>query len=135
MLKPKEKQKQITQLETMEEQMTLLYNHFSLEEQARQLVAFVKQKDVMIQSQAVLLKYYLEKDLKKLYEFSESMPKDFGDSDFMLKDRNEKWMQVIPDLMRKESQFIAVGTLHLPGPDGVISLLKKQGYTVKPVTK
>ncbi len=131
----KEKQKQITQLETMEEQMTLLYNHFSLEEQARQLVAFVKQKDVMIQSQAVLLKYYLEKDLKKLYEFSESMPKDFGDSDFMLKDRNEKWMQVIPDLMRKESQFIAVGALHLPGPDGVISLLKKQGYTVKPVTK
>ena len=89
----------------------------------------------MIQSQATLLNHYLSKDLKSLYEFSESMPKDFGDSDFLLKDRNEKWVQVIPELMRKQSQFIAVGALHLPGPDGVISLLQKQGYTVKPVTK
>jgi|JI10StandDraft_1071094.scaffolds.fasta_scaffold503491_2 uncharacterized protein YbaP (TraB family) len=131
----KKEQKQITQLETMEEQMALLYNQFPLEEQARQLVAFIKQKDLMIQSQATLLNHYLSKDLKSLYEFSESMPKDFGDSDFLLKDRNEKWVQVIPELMRKQSQFIAVGALHLPGPDGVISLLQKQGYTVKPVTK
>jgi uncharacterized protein YbaP (TraB family) len=42
-------------------------------------------------------------------------------------------MKTLPDLMAKESQFIAVGALHLAGPYGLISLLQKQGYTVTPV--
>lgn len=133
--KAKREMKSVTPLETIEQQLDLLYNHFPVEEQARQLVVFVKQKEIGEKSQAELLKIYMEHDLNKLYRYADSLPKDMGDSDFLLKDRNEKWVQVIPDLMPKQSQFIAVGALHLPGPDGVISLLQKQGYTVKPVTK
>lgn len=131
----KKENKTVTALETIEQQLNLLYNHFSLEEQARQLVIFVKQKEISEQSQAKLLQIYLEHDLEKLFRYADSLPKDMGDSDFLLKDRNMNWMKTLPDLMHKESQFIAVGALHLPGPDGVISLLQKQGYTVKPVTK
>ncbi len=131
----KKENKTVTALETIEQQLNLLYNHFSLEEQARQLVIFVKQKEISEQSQAKLLQIYLEHDLEKLFRYADSQPKDMGDSDFLLKDRNMNWMKTLPDLIHKESQFIAVGALHLPGPDGVISLLQKQGYTVKPVTK
>jgi uncharacterized protein YbaP (TraB family) len=127
--------KTVTALETIEQQMNFLYNHFPLEEQARQLVIFVKQKEISEQSQAKLLEIYLDHDLEQLYRYADSLPKDMGDSDFLLKDRNLNWMKTLPDLMHKESQFIAVGALHLPGPDGVISLLQKQGYIVKPVTK
>ncbi len=133
--KAKKEIKSITALETIEQQLDLLYNHFPVEEQARQLVLFVKQKEIGEKSQGELLKIYMEHDLDKLYRYADSLPKDMGDSDFLLKDRNLNWMLTLPDLMRKESQFIAVGALHLPGPDGVISLLQRQGYTVKPVTK
>lgn len=125
--------KTVTALETIEQQMNFLYNHFPLEEQARQLVIFVKQKEISEQSQAKLLEIYLEHDLEQLHRYADSLPKDMGDSDFLLKDRNATWMKTLPDLMAKESQFIAVGALHLAGPDGLISLLQKQGYKITPI--
>lgn len=129
----KRQSKKVTQLETMEEQFELLYNAFSIEEQVRQLVAIVNQKELAATSQVRLLELYLAKDLGGLHTYAESMPKDFGNSDFLLKNRNEKWMRALPALMKKEAQFVAVGALHLPGPDGLLPLLRKAGYTVTPV--
>jgi uncharacterized protein len=129
----KKEGKAVTALETIEQQIDLLYNHFPVEEQARQLVIFVKQKDIGSQSQVELLKIYMEHDLDKLFRYADGLPKDMGDSDFLLKDRNQNWMLKLPDLMQQESQFIAVGALHLGGPDGLIALLRKQGYKVEPV--
>ncbi|MBN8578708.1 MAG: TraB/GumN family protein [Cytophagales bacterium] len=125
--------KEVTPLETQEEQIDLLYNSFSIEEQARQLVKYVAQKELAAQTQADLLALYLDKDLRGMYALTESLPTDLGNSDALLKDRNTKWMEVLPKLMKKQSQFIAVGALHLPGPDGLIALLRKQGFTVTPV--
>jgi uncharacterized protein YbaP (TraB family) len=36
-------------------------------------------------------------------------------------------------IMKKESVFIAVGAGHLVGEMGLISLLRKEGYTVRPI--
>ncbi|HRG06960.1 MAG TPA: TraB/GumN family protein, partial [Cyclobacteriaceae bacterium] len=66
----KKENKTVTALETIEQQLNLLYNHFSLEEQARQLVIFVKQKEISEQSQAKLLQIYLEHDLEKLFRYA-----------------------------------------------------------------
>ncbi|MBX2895221.1 MAG: TraB/GumN family protein [Cyclobacteriaceae bacterium] len=129
----KRNHKTVTALETLEQQLDLLYNHFPLQEQARQLVIFVKQKKINEQAQSKLLEIYLDHDLQQLYHYAESLPKDMDNSDFLLKDRNLNWMKTLPGLMAKESQFIAVGALHLTGPDGLISLLQKQGYKVTPV--
>ncbi|MBX2901401.1 MAG: TraB/GumN family protein [Cyclobacteriaceae bacterium] len=129
----KKDHKTVTALETIEQQLNFLYNHFPLEEQARQLAIFVKQKEISERSQVELLEIYMEHDLEKLYHYADSLPKDMGNSDFLLKDRNVNWMKTLPGLMAKESQFIAVGALHLPGPDGLIALLRKQGFTVTPV--
>ena len=51
----------------------------------------------------------------------------------LLKERNHNW---IPKLlaMPEKNQFLVVGALHLYGPDGVLNLLRQQGYKVQVVT-
>jgi len=53
----------------------------------------------------------------------------------ILDNRNENWLKIMPELIKNESVFIAVGAAHLAGESGVINLLRKAGYTVKAVTK
>lgn len=52
---------------------------------------------------------------------------------YMLTDRNVIMANNMDSIMKKHSLFTAIGAAHLPGDKGVISLLKKMGYTVKPV--
>lgn len=35
--------------------------------------------------------------------------------------------------METSSTFMALGAAHLPGEFGIINLLRKKGYTVKPI--
>ena len=51
----------------------------------------------------------------------------------ILDDRNLNWIKQIPELIKLNSIFIAVGAGHLGGEYGIINLLRKEGYTVKPV--
>jgi hypothetical protein len=53
----------------------------------------------------------------------------------MLDKRNANWVQNLPQLVKDQSAFIAVGAAHLGGDLGVINLLRKAGYTVKPIMK
>ncbi|UTN05097.1 TraB/GumN family protein [Flavobacterium bizetiae] len=54
---------------------------------------------------------------------------------WILDDRNKDWVETMGGMMKKESLFVAVGVGHLAGESGVINLLRKAGYKVKPVTK
>jgi uncharacterized protein YbaP (TraB family) len=51
----------------------------------------------------------------------------------LLDDPNNKWMQQLPHLMKKQSLFVAVGGLHLVRESGLANRLRKMGYTVTPV--
>ncbi|MBE0390369.1 TraB/GumN family protein [Flavobacterium sp. PL002] len=53
----------------------------------------------------------------------------------MLDKRNANWVQNLPNIVKEQSAFIAVGAAHLAGDLGVINLLRKAGYTVKPIMK
>jgi hypothetical protein len=53
----------------------------------------------------------------------------------MLDKRNANWVQNLPQIVKEQSAFIAVGAAHLAGDLGVINLLRKAGYTVKPIMK
>lgn len=128
--------KPVTALETMDEQFDMLYNHFTVEEQAKQLVEMIDQDDTMSKVSSDMFNLYVQKDINALSVLMDSFPKDvMGGMDHLLKDRNERWLKTLPGLMKSGSQFIAVGAGHLPGPDGVIELLRKEGYKVKAVTK
>jgi len=52
---------------------------------------------------------------------------------YMLTERNVIMANHMDSLMKIKTLFTAIGAAHLPGNAGVISLLRKMGYTVKPV--
>jgi uncharacterized protein YbaP (TraB family) len=58
---------------------------------------------------------------------------DAGYGDFektMVTARNRVMAERADPILKKGNAFIAVGALHLPGPDGLIALLGKEGYKV-----
>lgn len=125
--------KPIATFETMEEQVRIVFDHDPVEDQARQLVEFVRSKEDMIQAQSDLLKMYLNQDLGGLYKLYKKYEKQFGDASYLLDDRNVEWMKKLPGMLEKGNQFIAVGALHLAGDASLIRLLRKRGYTLTPV--
>ena len=57
-----------------------------------------------------------------------------GFEDILLYTRNKNWIPVIEEKMKDTQHFFAVGAGHLGGKDGVIDLLKKEGYTLSPLS-
>ncbi|MFM9986923.1 MAG: TraB/GumN family protein [Flavobacteriales bacterium] len=54
---------------------------------------------------------------------------------YMLTDRNEDFVHTMDSLMKQGALFAAMGCAHLPGKDGVIEMLRANGYTVTPKSK
>jgi uncharacterized protein YbaP (TraB family) len=53
--------------------------------------------------------------------------------DILLYNRNMNWVKQLKTIMKAESVFVAVGAGHLVGTKGLIALLKKEGYKVRPL--
>lgn len=47
--------------------------------------------------------------------------------------RNEIQAGSIDSILKKSSLFVGVGAAHLPGPRGVIEMLRKKGYRLRPI--
>lgn len=120
-------------LESMEDQFKVLYTRQPVEKQAETLVKLVEDKSEVMKMQKDLCDFYLANDLDKLNKMYDDYSDKYGESDYLLKDRNIAWMEVFPDILAKGNQFIGVGALHLPGEFGMINLLRKAGYTVRPM--
>lgn len=117
------------ELETLSEQMDYFNKGFPDDYCVEELI----KTDLGAQF-AELVQAYLAEDLDKLNNMLGDEAKDNPDMNGWIVDkRNANWAQRIPGIMGKGGTFFAVGAMHLPGPNGVIALLKKNGYTVKPV--
>ena len=124
------KGKSVGGLETMEYQMNLLYGN-SLEEQADALLEMARggnSKELMTELTAV----YKSKDLDALWDvFKEQMTG--YEYDALVSVRNRNWEKQIVELLPAQSSLFVVGSGHLPGEKGMINLLKRAGYKIKPV--
>lgn len=50
----------------------------------------------------------------------------------LLIDRNEAWIErIVPYLEQGRKPFVAVGTAHLLGPDGLVAMLEQRGFAVR----
>jgi uncharacterized protein len=128
--------KNIKGLETMGFQLSI-FDTIPYKLQALQLVKYVddaengkaddKEYDKLMQA-------YRNQDLSKMEELTKTT--DIGIASFtdiLLYNRNRNWVEKLKDILPDKSVVIAVGAGHLPGDQGLISLLRKAGYTVKPV--
>lgn len=133
-----EKGKKVAALETVDDQVYALFYSDTPENQVKALVAMAKRPDFYEESARELNHYYLERDLDKLYELAFNNPDDpepiSEEMAYALnKERNDKWLEIIPGMMSENSCFFAVGAIHLAGEEGLVSRLREMGYTVEPL--
>jgi len=128
--------KTVKGLETMAYQMSI-FDTIPYKMQALQLVKYVDDVDkgqTDNKEYDELLQAYKDQDLSKLEELTKST--DMGISNFtdiLLYNRNQNWVEKLKLILQDKPVVVAVGAGHLPGDKGVINLLRKAGYTVKPV--
>ena len=128
-------------VETIQEQMDIV-NGDSLHVQINNLMRNIRAGKLNADKEMKeMVKLYVNQDLQGLYNYVtasfvefEKDPKKIDEMlAKMLTNRNKKWIPLLSNWMQEKSLFIAVGAGHLAGDEGVINLLKRQGYTVEPV--
>ncbi len=120
-------------LETIEYQMSI-FDSIPYQIQAEMLVESIKVGDTEDDQFAEMVKLYKAQDLAGMQEMFESEEGGLGEyEDVMLNNRNRNWIPIMKEMMADKSTFFAVGAGHLGGDVGVISLLKAEGYTLKPL--
>lgn len=89
-----------------------------------------------LNSYDALLALYLKEDLEGLGAMMLEETAQYPEfNELLLLARNRSWIAPMSSQMQKESTFFAVGAGHLGGPEGVVALLKAQGYTLTPIQK
>ena len=126
------KGKTIGELETADYQMELLYGN-SLEEQADALLEMIDHGDSKGLLQQ-LTNAYKSQNLDTLWKVFQEQMTGY-EYDAIVKVRNLNWEKQMRELLPKQSTLFVVGAGHLPGESGMINLLRKTGFKVKPVKK
>jgi uncharacterized protein YbaP (TraB family) len=130
----KDNQKRVEGLETMSYQASI-FDSIPYKLQAEQLLKYVKEGDSKKADKQFeeMIEAYKSQDIEKLGDFINEDDGLGGYGDLLLYNRNRNWVQKLKKIMPEKSVVIAVGAGHLAGEKGVIKLLRKEGYTVKPV--
>ena len=131
--------KEVGGLESLTFQLKAVFQAPTLERQKAMLMWMVDHQTPTEQKGCSEETYYSQ-DLEAIRNQSatpDDDPRSFSSEELfkMVAVRNLNWMKKIPSVMSRKSTLFVVGCLHLPGPDGVLNLLRQAGYTVEAVTK
>lgn len=134
-------EKQVLGLETLDFQVSL-FDSIPYEDQADLLVESIAEKSEKktrsdeASGSNQLYQTYVDQDLNAILDqVKESDPSLMKFYKLLLEDRNLAWIPKIEEFIHQRPSLVAVGAAHLPGEKGVIHLLRKAGYTMKPVMK
>ncbi|MBP1663721.1 MAG: GumN family protein [Bacteroidetes bacterium] len=120
-------------LETVEKQLSLLFPK-NYQKEAQLLIETIRNKDKLIGEINEMNQMYRKAKIYELEKLASQSNKQWNVSEeenyALVDERNIDWIRQLPELLSKSSCFIAVGVLHLPGTNGLINLLKKEGYKV-----
>lgn len=127
-------------LEKIEEQLAILAGA-PLELQARLLVLTAKYANQAGDFAETFARLYLDRRLASLFLLSlQGVPTDQPDPEIsaylkneVIDRRNRLMAERALPLLADGNAFIAVGSAHLPGDQGLVELLRKAGYEVTPV--
>ncbi|MDX1943197.1 MAG: TraB/GumN family protein [Saprospiraceae bacterium] len=128
----KNQDKPIAGLETAEFQMSM-FDSIPYEAQAQMLVESIKSSKGGDDQFDQLVELYKKQDLVGLQKMLEGDGNIEQYEDLLLVKRNKNWIPVMAKMMVSNPTFFAVGAGHLGGEQGVISLLRKDGYAVRPL--
>lgn len=128
----KEEKKIVKGLETAEYQVSI-FDSIPAKEQSAMIMDIVKNYDSQKTDFNHLIQVYKSQNIDSLYKMVEESPDTKINQDLLLFSRNRKWVPLIDNAAHLGPCFIAVGAGHLGGPQGLIALLRKRGFTVKPM--
>lgn len=98
------------------------------------IMSYFENSDSLKHQTQLMQQVYRSADLDSLGRFMmESSPELVEFEDLLLTNRNKRWLPKIVELIHKKPSFIAVGAAHLAGENGLIALLRKEGYKLTPV--
>ena len=122
-----------TGLESVTEQLNL-FTSFSKNEQTEMVMSSLREEVKAKSSFEQMQQIYLTQNLDNLYTFmKKESDSPIANSRVFLENRNQNWIPQMEKMMENKSVFFAVGAAHLAGPEGVIELLIKKGYTLTPI--
>ncbi len=131
----KEQNEEIKGLETVEEQLKV-FDDIPYAEQAKDIVRSAN--DNLAYDRETFKKMMVVYKNENISEMIKMINEDKNSSiskhqDKLLINRNKNWIPRIAELAKEEPTFFVVGAGHLAGDNGVINLLRKEGYTVTAV--
>jgi uncharacterized protein YbaP (TraB family) len=130
--------KPIFGLESVEEQVAVL-GGLSAQDQASMLAETIRQLDDYDARFERLISLYLDRDLEGLRGFQQEL---YGEGDSRIAElfeerairvRNHRMVERMQTHLEAGGAFVAVGALHLPGPEGLLALLRERGLSVEPM--
>ncbi len=124
--------KDIKGLETIEDQVAV-FDSIPDSVEVANLKEMVTNFNKQVNEFKKLVAVYKTQNVDSLFNITQTGVKDIEAESELLTKRNSKWIPVMKTNMQKASCFFAVGAAHLGGNIGVLALLRKEGYTVKPV--
>jgi uncharacterized protein len=128
----KQKKLEVRGLESVKDQFAV-FDTISLKEEAAMLMEVIKNPAKNQQEFLKLIAAYNNEDLQLLEKITKADPEAKKFNTSLLDNRNRKWIPIITREAKSKSTFFGFGAAHLVGAEGVISLLQKAGYTVKPI--
>ena len=125
--------KKVKEVETLAQQLHF-FDTIPYEIQAKELLRTIREWNKEKTTFRVLVEIYKEQKFSKSLAF---MHANMGDmleyKDVLLDNRNKAWIEKIKAFANEKPTLFAFGAGHLGGDNGLIELLKKEGYKVKPL--
>jgi uncharacterized protein len=128
----KKQQKPVNGLESIAFQASV-FDSIPYTEQARELLQTIDSSDKEDSSTLRMLEVYRSQDLDAIEQLTAKEEGLSAYLDLFLYHRNAKWIPTIEAAIQKSPTLIAVGAAHLPGTKGLIHLLVKAGYQLRPM--
>jgi uncharacterized protein YbaP (TraB family) len=120
-------------LETVGEQLAF-FDKIPYKDQAAMLVESLKDSGKSKEEFRAMVDLYKQGDIEGIQKLITDQSAGIGKYDQLLvTERNNHWVPVIRKAAGEKPTFFAVGAGHLGGTNGLIRLLRKAGYKVKPV--
>ncbi|MCF2490296.1 TraB/GumN family protein [Dyadobacter sp. CY347] len=120
-------------IETLDEQMAI-FDTIPYKDQVKMIISMIDSLPQARKEFSNLVGLYKSQKINDLYNLM--MASNYGmegNEEVMLFSRNLKWVPRIRKIAADKPTFFAVGAGHLGGDRGIISLLRKDGFKVRPI--
>jgi uncharacterized protein YbaP (TraB family) len=119
-------------LETLADQLAAI-DAQPIESQLKTFTTSLQNYDSVKLVMKQLLQVYQLNNSDSLYQFMQQNNNDDHFEKELIEKRNQRWIPVMDQAIRNKATFFVVGAGHLGGNSGLIALLRKMGYTLKPL--